>query len=115
VRASRNTALITLAADLPVKVLSDLLGINIATSVLSARQAARDWNGYVAALPETPPRHLLERWESTEGVSHRPSGANCDPAVAPLPFGAARGISTIFPHVEGPCAGWRWRCSLRTR
>ena len=35
----------------------------------------------------------------------RPSAANCDPAVAPLPFGAARGISTIFPQIEGPAQG----------
>lgn len=58
VRASRNTALITLAADLPVKVLSDLLGISTTTSVLWARQAARDWNGYIAAVTEVRGGHL---------------------------------------------------------
>ena len=39
-RASRNTALMELAADMPAKVLSDLLGISISSAVDWARQAA---------------------------------------------------------------------------
>jgi hypothetical protein len=49
VRASRNAALIALAADLPTTVVSDLLGLNITTAVNWTRRAGRDWHSYLAA------------------------------------------------------------------
>ncbi|GAA2174963.1 hypothetical protein GCM10009784_15450 [Arthrobacter parietis] len=50
VRPARNTALISLAADLPAPVISDLFGISIAASVKWTRRAGRDWQGYISAL-----------------------------------------------------------------
>ncbi|WP_272270050.1 hypothetical protein [Rhodococcus sp. Rp3] len=47
-RAGRNTALATLAADLPATVLSDLLGIHPQTAVRWVRIAQRDWHTYLA-------------------------------------------------------------------
>ncbi|WP_245400227.1 hypothetical protein [Nocardia albiluteola] len=46
--ASRNTAMITLAADLPAAVLADLLGLHPVTAVRWARAAKRDWHSYLA-------------------------------------------------------------------
>jgi hypothetical protein len=49
VRAARNTALAQLAADLPPKVLAELVGIGVSTAARWARHANRDWNPYIAA------------------------------------------------------------------
>ncbi|MGW4690732.1 hypothetical protein ACWEPM_38475 [Streptomyces sp. NPDC004244] len=49
VHPSRNTALLTLAGDLPAAVLSDLLGISITSALQWTRRAARDWNAYLAS------------------------------------------------------------------
>jgi hypothetical protein len=49
-RASRNAALIALAADLPASVLSDVFGISITSAPQWTRRASRDWNTYVAAI-----------------------------------------------------------------
>ncbi|ELS50829.1 hypothetical protein [Streptomyces viridochromogenes] len=61
VRPSRNTALLALAADLPAAVLSDLLGISITSALQWTRDAARDWNAYLASRQHrkvTRPRQL---------------------------------------------------------
>jgi hypothetical protein len=55
VKAARNTAVLTLAADLPAAVLSKILGIHINTAVDWTRHAAHDWNGYLAARSANPP------------------------------------------------------------
>jgi hypothetical protein len=47
-RPSRHSAMLALAADLPVPVLAELLGIHTTTAVRWSAQAARDWTGYVA-------------------------------------------------------------------
>lgn len=47
-RGGRNTALIQLASELPAAVLSDILGIDIATATRWASYAKRDWHGYLA-------------------------------------------------------------------
>ena len=52
-RAGRNTALIQLASELPAAVLSDILGINIATATRWAGYAKRDWQSYLASRRET--------------------------------------------------------------
>ncbi len=52
VRSSRNAALISLAGEIPVSMLSDLLGMSVAASVRWARAAGRDWLGYIGALEE---------------------------------------------------------------
>ncbi len=44
----RNTALATLAADLPAAVLADLLGLHPRTAVRWVRIAKRDWHTYLA-------------------------------------------------------------------
>ncbi|MGF1427099.1 hypothetical protein [Kitasatospora sp. LaBMicrA B282] len=45
----RNSALITLGADLPPSVLSSLLGISITSALKWTRRAGRDWNTYLAS------------------------------------------------------------------
>jgi hypothetical protein len=52
VRPSRNSALISLAADLPAPVISDLFGMSIASAVKWTRRAGRDWQGYISALQQ---------------------------------------------------------------
>jgi hypothetical protein len=59
-RASRNTALAALAADLPPAVLADLFGIGLTTATRWASHARRDWAPYLAervgrAQPTDPP------------------------------------------------------------
>jgi hypothetical protein len=49
-RPARNTTLISLAADLPVAVLADLVGMSPTTAVRWARLTNRDWTLYVAAV-----------------------------------------------------------------
>jgi hypothetical protein len=51
-RAGRNTALIQLASELPAAVLSDILGIDIATATRWAGYAKRDWQSYLASRHE---------------------------------------------------------------
>jgi hypothetical protein len=51
-RSSRNAALISLAADLPAAVLTDLLGLHANTAFRWIRRAKRDWAGYLAARAE---------------------------------------------------------------
>jgi hypothetical protein len=53
-RASRNTALITLAADLPAPVLASLIGIAPATADDWSRWAQIDWSSYLAARDAIP-------------------------------------------------------------
>ncbi|MFJ9460814.1 hypothetical protein ACIRST_37820 [Kitasatospora sp. NPDC101447] len=45
----RNSALISLAADLPPSVLSSLLGISLTSALQWTRRAGRDWNAYLAS------------------------------------------------------------------
>ncbi|MFE2867856.1 hypothetical protein [Embleya sp. NPDC059259] len=45
---ARNSALITLAADLPPAVLGSLLGISLTSALNWTRRAGRDWNNYLA-------------------------------------------------------------------
>jgi hypothetical protein len=47
VRAARNAALIGLAAEVPPRVLADVLGISITNAEQWARRAARNWHGYL--------------------------------------------------------------------
>jgi hypothetical protein len=53
-RAARNAALLTLAADLPVPVLADLLGLHVTTAARWARYVQRDWAAYLAARADEP-------------------------------------------------------------
>ncbi|MEV4705462.1 hypothetical protein [Actinoplanes sp. NPDC049316] len=53
-RASRNTALITLAADLPAPVLASLIGVAPATADDWSRWAQVDWGSYLAARDAIP-------------------------------------------------------------
>ncbi|MFI0448492.1 hypothetical protein [Actinomadura sp. 6N118] len=48
-RAARNTAVLTLASDLPAPILSKVLGVHINTAVDWVRYASRDWAHYLAA------------------------------------------------------------------
>ena len=48
-RQARNAALISLAGDMPISLVSDLFGISITTAMQWARRAGRDWNAYLAA------------------------------------------------------------------
>lgn len=52
VRASRNTALMALASDLPAPILSEMLGIHINTAVEWVGLVKRDWAAYLAARSE---------------------------------------------------------------
>lgn len=52
-RGGRNTALVSLAADLPAPILADLLGLHIATAVRWVKYAKRDWHSYVAERANT--------------------------------------------------------------
>lgn len=47
-RAARNTALMTLAEDLPASILAELLGLNIRTAARWTKLAQRDWTEYLA-------------------------------------------------------------------
>lgn len=49
VRAARNGALATLAADLPAAILADMLGMHVNTAVRWVILARRDWTDYLAA------------------------------------------------------------------
>ena len=48
-RSARNAALIALAGELPISLVSDLFDISISTAMNWARRAGRDWNTYLAA------------------------------------------------------------------
>jgi hypothetical protein len=48
-RSTRNTAIITLASDLPAPILADLLGLHITTAERWVGYARRDWTAYLAA------------------------------------------------------------------
>ncbi|WP_406307114.1 hypothetical protein OHA61_38925 [Streptomyces sp. NBC_00885] len=63
---ARNTALLTLASDLPASVLSEALGISITSALGWTRRAARDWNAYLTSRPTHAPR---ER-EQDGGIPH---------------------------------------------
>jgi hypothetical protein len=52
-RAARNTALMTLAEDLPASILAELLGLNIGTAVRWTKLAQRDWTDYLAVRAHT--------------------------------------------------------------
>jgi hypothetical protein len=45
--AGRNTARLTLAAELPAAVLADLTGISVSTAERWSQWAKRDWAAYV--------------------------------------------------------------------
>jgi hypothetical protein len=47
-RTARNAALISLANDLPVPILADVLGLHITTAERWAHLAKRDWTAYIA-------------------------------------------------------------------
>ncbi|WP_371792243.1 hypothetical protein OG285_24920 [Streptomyces sp. NBC_01471] len=49
VRPARNSALCSMAADLPASVIADLLGLHITTAVRWAKLVKRDWTSYLAA------------------------------------------------------------------
>ncbi|MFI5529245.1 hypothetical protein ACIA8O_11965 [Kitasatospora sp. NPDC051853] len=49
VRSARNTALSSLADDLPAPVIADLLGLHINTAERWSKLAKRDWTGYLEA------------------------------------------------------------------
>jgi hypothetical protein len=51
-RTARNSALISLAADLPAPILADLLGLHINTAVRWVRRSKRDWAAYIEARAE---------------------------------------------------------------
>lgn len=59
VRAARNTALCTLAEDLPAPILADLLGMHITTAVRWTKLVKRDWTHYLAerVTPTVPVGH----------------------------------------------------------
>ncbi len=57
-RMARNSALISLAADLPAPILADLLGLHINTAVRWVRRSKRDWASYVEARAEAVDRSL---------------------------------------------------------
>jgi len=48
VRAARNGALASLAADLPAAILADMLGMHVDTAVRRVILARRDWTDYLA-------------------------------------------------------------------
>lgn len=52
VRAERNSALITLASDLPTPILAEALGMHINTALRWSSLAARDWSHYLQARNE---------------------------------------------------------------
>jgi hypothetical protein len=51
-RTARNSALISLAADLLAPILADLLGLHINTAVRWVRRSKRDWASYIEARAE---------------------------------------------------------------
>ncbi|GGZ45599.1 hypothetical protein GCM10010301_17300 [Streptomyces plicatus] len=56
VRAAKNTAVLSLAADLPAPVLSQILGVHINTAVYWVKYVKRDWASYVESRRHTAPR-----------------------------------------------------------
>jgi hypothetical protein len=48
-RSTRNTAIITLACNLPARILADMLGLHITTAERWVGYARRDWTVYLAA------------------------------------------------------------------
>jgi hypothetical protein len=55
-RAAQNTALMTLAGDLPASVLAELLGLGISAATRWTKSAQRDWTDYLAARAHGPNR-----------------------------------------------------------
>ncbi len=49
--AARNTAIGTLAAELPAPILASITGLNINTATSWTRSTGRDWTDYLAARP----------------------------------------------------------------
>ncbi len=56
VRAAKNTAVLSLASDLPAPVLSQILGVHINTAVHWVKYVKRDWASYVESRRHTAPR-----------------------------------------------------------
>jgi hypothetical protein len=56
VRTARNTALISLASELPAAVVAELVGINISTAVRWSTYARQDWAAYLEAREPPPER-----------------------------------------------------------
>ncbi|MFC6021417.1 hypothetical protein ACFP2T_35265 [Plantactinospora solaniradicis] len=50
----RQTALLTLAADLPAPIVADLLGIKVDTALRWADHTAPEWASYLNARSSTP-------------------------------------------------------------
>jgi hypothetical protein len=69
-RPARNAALLALAADLPVAVLSDLLGLSISTALSWTREASRDWIGFIPPAPPDQSEHSTR--PPTDAGSPRP-------------------------------------------
>ncbi len=82
-RPARNAALISLAGDLPISVLSDLFDISISTAMHWARHAGRDWNAYLAATHQerADPRRAddlrTERPLGHQHFQHNETGTVC--------------------------------------
>ena len=59
-RTARNAALISLAGDLPVPILADVLGLHTTTAERWAHLAKRDWTAYIAErVADTQPQDQL--------------------------------------------------------
>lgn len=56
VRAAKNTAVLSLASDLPAPVLSQILGVHINTAVHWVKYVKRDWASYVESRRHTARR-----------------------------------------------------------
>ncbi|MFC5804275.1 hypothetical protein [Streptomyces formicae] len=51
--AARNSALCSLADDLPAPVIAELLGLHINTAVRWGKLVKRDWTSYLAARADS--------------------------------------------------------------
>jgi hypothetical protein len=64
-RTARNAALMSLADDLPVPILADVLGLHTATAERWAHLAKRDWTAYIAERITDTPTHFETTREVT--------------------------------------------------
>jgi hypothetical protein len=67
--AARNTAVGTLAAELPAPVLASITGLNINTATSWTRSTGRDWTEYLAARTPQPRRDSSGRGTVTVRAS----------------------------------------------
>lgn len=68
-RTARNSALISLAGDLPAPILADLLGLHINTAVRWVRRSKRDWASYIEARAESLVDDLHSAGPSSSAVT----------------------------------------------